>query len=597
MSRMTAFVATTRDKLLISDPCLARLVFASRALLGLVAVAVVGWFLAGSLGFNFSGMMLGVVASHFSLLLARQPARGTRISTSFIMIPGYWLGLILIHAVAGQPALQIVLLPILVGLGFWLQNGRSRLATMIMAAAWIFMFTIYFQAQDGSLIWHLVAVSVSVPIMMVVRFLVWSEDWPVSPSLIQRSHQLILIRAAQRAARSEHRADVLGWLHRSMVPVIQSLTAHPDIDAATRVALIDQRRAVEIELLRAPARGAEIARTLADNPDAGSAEVSHGLPAPESIAEPQDAEAEEKTASAQSSSANISRRRAVQVTAAVLPAALAGFLISPERWPWAVLVAMFMFFGTENSGRLLSKGVQNIVGVIAGVALAIVLSNVLPPMLWLEFAVIMVLTFLAFYLIPVHYAAGMAAVTALIGQALALGGGDIAMLLQLRLSEVLVGAAFGLFAGLCVMPEKASDNVRRACANLLNDVANVLDPDQAGPSAARLRDGLTAAYTAADFGRLSGLLIDGTGMRVALIEMAQLQQLTELYCHLKARSEGEIPAHYLYELARRCRATAEQVINRRRGVFTPLSWPENAGAEFGVLAAIETSVQAIARQG
>jgi len=256
-----------------------------------------------------------------------------------------------------------------------------------------------------------------------------------------------------------------------------------------------------------------------------------------------------------------------------------------------------MFLGTENSGRLLSKGVQNIVGVIAGVALAIVLSNVLPPMLWLGFAVIMMLTFLAFYLIPAHYAAGMAAVTALIGQALALGGGDIAMLLQLRLSEVLVGAAFGLFAGLCVMPEKASDNVRRACANLLNDVANVLDPDQAGPGTARLRDGLAAAYTAADFGRLSGLLIDGTGMRVALIEMAQLQHLTELYRHQKARSEGEIPTHYLYELARRCRATAEQVVNRRREILTPLSWPDNASPELGVLAAIDASVQAIARQG
>lgn len=594
---MTAFIKAARDRLLVSDPCLARLIFASRALLGLVAVAVVGWFLSGSLGFNFSGVMLGVVASHFSLLLARQPARRTRISTSLIMIPGYWLGLILIHGVAGQPALQIVLLPILVGLGFWLQNGRSRLATMIMAAAWIFMFTIYFQAQDGSLIWHLMVVSVSVPIMMVLRFMVWSEDRPVSPSLIQRSHQLILIRAAQRAARSEQIADVLGWLHRSMVPVIQSLEAHPDIDAATRAALLDRRRAVEIELLRAPARGAEIAGMLAENSDAGSVKVSYGLPVLANIAEPQDAEAEEKTASAQSSSANISRRRAVQVTAAVLPAALAGFLISPERWPWAVLVAMFMFLGTENSGRLLSKGVQNIVGVIAGVALAIVLSNVLPPMLWLGFAVIMVLTFLAFYLIPAHYAAGMAAVTALIGQALALGGGDIAMLLQLRLSEVLVGAAFGLFAGLCVMPEKASDNVRRACANLLNDVANVLDPDQAGPGTARLRDGLAAAYTAADFGRLSGLLIDGTGMRVALIEMAQLQHLTELYRHLKARSEGEIPTHYLYELARRCRATAEQVVNRRREILTPLSWPDNASPELGVLAAIDASVQAIARQG
>ncbi|GAA0847829.1 hypothetical protein GCM10009113_24870 [Marinobacter szutsaonensis] len=133
---MPAFVAAAGDRLLLSDPCLARLVFASRALLGLVAAAVVGWFLADSLGFTYAGVMLGVVASHFSLLLARQPARASRIASTLIMIPGYWLGLILIHAVAGQPALQIVLLPIMVGLGFGLQNGHSKLATMIMAFYW-----------------------------------------------------------------------------------------------------------------------------------------------------------------------------------------------------------------------------------------------------------------------------------------------------------------------------------------------------------------------------------------------------------------------------------------------------------------------------
>ncbi|WP_273204578.1 FUSC family protein [Marinobacter subterrani] len=587
---------SVRDTLLLYDPCLVRLIFASRAVLGLALVAVFCWYLAGELGYDLSGVMLGVVSAQFSLLLARQPARATRIITCLIMIPGYWLGLILVHAVAGQPAFQIILLPIMVGLGFWLQNGRSRLATMIMAAAWIFMFTIYFQAQHGPLVWHMAAVGISVPIMMTLRFLVWSEDRPVPPSVILRSHQLILIRAAQRAATAKHRADVLGWLHKSMVPVIRSLTPHPDVDAGTQAALLEQQRAVEIELLRAPDRGAEIAGTLADHPNVGSAPASPAGAAQDRTGDVPEVEAEEKTEPVRSSAAAISRGRAIQVTAAVMPAALAGYLISHERWPWAVLVAMFMFFGTENSGRLLSKGVQNVIGVIAGVALAIVLSTVLPPVLWLEFAVILVLTFLAFYLIPVHYAAGMAAVTALIGQALALGGGDIDVLLQLRLTEVLAGAAFGLFAGLWLMPERASDNVRSACANLLNDVANVLDPDQTGVGPVRLRENLAAAYSAADFGRLAGLLIDGTGMRTALVEMAQLQHLTELYRNLEVRSEEAIPKHYLHELARRCRATAEQVVNRKREVLTPLSWPENAAPGLGILAAIDTSVQSIARQ-
>lgn len=210
--------AGVRDRLLLHDPCFTRLIFASRAVLGLAAVAIIGWLIAREMGHDFSGVMLGVVGAQFSLLLAREPARTGRITTSLFMIPGYWLGLIIVHAVADQPAFQIVILPLMIGLGFWFQNGRSRLATMIIAAAWIFMFTIYFGAQGGLLTWQLLVVSVSILIMIVFRFVIWPEGRPVSPSLIARSHQLILIRAAQRAASSKHRADALGWLHKSMVP-------------------------------------------------------------------------------------------------------------------------------------------------------------------------------------------------------------------------------------------------------------------------------------------------------------------------------------------------------------------------------------------
>lgn len=589
-------LAGIRDTLLLYDPCFTRLIFASRAVLGLAAVAIIGWLLTRETGQDLSGVLLGVAGAQFTLLLAREPSRVTRITTSFLMIPSYWLGLIIVHVVADQPALQIVILPLMVGLGFWLKSSRSRLATMMMAAAWIFMFTIYFGAQDGLLTWHLAAVSVSILIMMAVRFLIWADDKPLSLSLILRSHQLILTGAAHLAAKSNARADLLGWFHKAMVPVIQSLATHPKLDDSSQARLLDQRTAFEIELLGAPASEAEISRILTEKPDVTRADRVTREAVQKDVAEFQRVDVAENAARFSEKWMHSSHRRAIQVTAAVMPAALAGFLISPERWPWAVLVAMFMFFGTENSGRLLSKGVQNVIGVVVGFALAIVLSSILPPIPWLEWATIMALTFLAFYFIPVNYAAGMAAVTALIGQALSLGGGDIGMLLGLRLIEVLAGAAFGIFAGLFVMPERASDNVRRACANLLNDAANVLDPGKTGPDTARLRENLAAAYTAADFGRLAGLLIDGAGMRAALIEMAQLQNLIELYRSRTSQTNQQIPNHYLNELAGQCRTVAEQVVDRRKEVLVPISWPEGGGNEFGILAAIDASVRSIAKQ-
>lgn len=589
-------LAGVRDRLLLHDPCFTRLIFASRAVLGLAAVAIIGWLLAREMGQDLSGVLLSVAGAQFTLLLAREPSRVTRITTSLLMIPGYWLGLIILHLLADQPALQIVILPLMVGLGFGLKSSCSRLATMMMAAAWIFIFTIYFGAQDGLLTWQLVAVSVSILIMMAMRFWIWADDKPLSLSLILRSHQLILTRAAHLAAKSHARADLLGWFHKAMVPVIQSLATHPKLDDSSRAALLDQRTAFEIELLGAPASEAEISRILTEKPDVTRADWFNQEAVQKNVAEPRKGDRAQNEDSFSGKRGHSSHRRAIQVTAAVMPAALAGFVISPERWPWAVLVAMFMFFGTENSGRLLRKGVQNVIGVVVGFVLAIALSSILPAIPWLEWATIMALMFLAFYFIPVNYAAGMAAVTALIGQALSLGGGDIGTLLGLRLIEVLAGATFGIFAGLFVMPERASKNVRRACANLLNDAANVLDPAQTGPDTARLRENLAAAYTAADFGRLEGLLIDGAGMRAALVEMAQLQNLIELYTSRRSHTNQQIPHHYLHELAEHCRTAAAQVVERRKAVLKPISWPEAGGTEFGILAAIEASVRSIAKQ-
>ena len=96
-------VTGVRDRLLLHDPCFTRLIFASRAVLGLAAGAIIGWLLAREMGHDLSGVLLGLAGAQFTLLLAREPSRATRITTSFLMIPGYWLGLIIVHVVADQP--------------------------------------------------------------------------------------------------------------------------------------------------------------------------------------------------------------------------------------------------------------------------------------------------------------------------------------------------------------------------------------------------------------------------------------------------------------------------------------------------------------
>lgn len=84
-------------------------------------------------------------------------------------------------------------------------------------------------------------------------------------------------------------------------------------------------------------------------------------------------------------------------------------------------------------------------------------------------------------------------------------------------------------------------------------------------------------------------------MRAALIEMAQLQNLIELYRSRTSQTNQQIPNHYLNELAGQCRTVAEQVVDRRKVALVPISWPEGGGNEFGILAAIDASVRSIAK--
>lgn len=584
------------ERLLLFDPGLLRLTFSARAVLGLVLVALAGWFVAEQQALALSGVMLGVVASQFTLLMARQPARKKRIITSLVMIPGYWVGLVLIHLLAAHPQLQVLTLPLLIGLGFWLEHNRPQLATAVMATAWIFVFSVYFQAQAGPLLWHMVAATFAVLVMMAVRFLIWRDDRPIRRNLILRSQKLLLIRAAKRAASAHHIADVIGQLHTSIEPIIRSLEDHPDFDSATLKALSDQRFVVETELIQSPERGADIARILLQNCDAGREQISPSMARLHQDFDGHRSEPRAEANPGNNPTAKAAKRRAIQVTAAVALAAVAGFLVSPERWPWAVLVSMFMFFGTESSGRLLSKGLQNVIGVLLGLVLGAFLSYLISPTLWLELTAIMAMTFLAFYLIPVHYALGMAAVTALIALAFTLGGDNISMVLALRAGEVFVGAFFGLAAGLLVMPERGSLRLRRAAAQLLHGIASTLDSDAEAATDEQLRDSLNAVYTAADFGPIEGLFIDGSQMRTVLVELARLQHLASLRRHLPAQSRADIQPDYLRQLAESCRAVAAHILDQKHAAPEPLAWPEGDSHEVKLLAAIDASLTAITMQ-
>jgi len=72
----------------------------------------------------------------------------------------------------------------------------------------------------------------------------------------------------------------------------------------------------------------------------------------------------------QSSGLRPSTRQAIQVSLAAALAIVAGQLVSPTRWFWAVIATFVIFAGTNSWGETLTKGWQRLIGTMLGVRAA-----------------------------------------------------------------------------------------------------------------------------------------------------------------------------------------------------------------------------------
>jgi Fusaric acid resistance protein-like len=163
-------------------------------------------------------------------------------------------------------------------------------------------------------------------------------------------------------------------------------------------------------------------------------------------------------------------RQAVQVAAATTGAIIAGELISPSRWYWAVITAFIVFAGTTSRGDVLSRGSQRVVGtiggVLAGMGLAVVVGGDALPALILLFLCV----FLALYLVRVSQALMAFWITAVLALLYGLIGQFSVETLLVRIEETVAGAAMGMLAGYLILPQ----GTRAAFGDALDDVVAAL---------------------------------------------------------------------------------------------------------------------------
>ena len=172
---------------------------------------------------------------------------------------------------------------------------------------------------------------------------------------------------------------------------------------------------------------------------------------------------------------DMTSRQAIQVALAGALAIVAGRMLDPTRYYWAVIAAFIMFTGTATRSETFLKGVNRVLGTLVGLVAAIWLAQLTAGNTALVLVVIVASMFLGFYLIRLSYAFMIFFITIMIGQLYTVLNMFSDALLVLRLEETAIGAAAGFLVALVVTPLGTRQTVRAARNALLDALAELLD--------------------------------------------------------------------------------------------------------------------------
>ncbi len=197
--------------------------------------------------------------------------------------------------------------------------------------------------------------------------------------------------------------------------------------------------------------------------------VSAEVPEVTAAGEPGDDDAGESQAWPSSSA-----RQAIQVGVATSLAIVAGELISPSRWYWAVITAFVVFANTSSRGEILSRGWQRILGTLAGVLTGIGLAVAVGGNTVASLVMLVVCLFFGLYLMRVSQGLFVFWVTAVLALLYGLLGRFSVGVLVLRLEETAAGATIGIAVAFLVLPSSTRGTVSGYVEDFLSDLDDLL---------------------------------------------------------------------------------------------------------------------------
>ncbi len=167
-------------------------------------------------------------------------------------------------------------------------------------------------------------------------------------------------------------------------------------------------------------------------------------------------------------------RQAIQATLATALASMVGYAISPERWYWASLTAFLIFAGASR-GETLQRAFTRVVGTAGGLATGFVVAYVLSGHKSVEWALVIACVFFGVYGARLAFGFWTATLfSAMIAILFDVIGQFSLHILVLRLEETAIGAVIGALVSAYVLPTSTRATVRKALADLLATMSQVL---------------------------------------------------------------------------------------------------------------------------
>ncbi|MDD4867273.1 MAG: FUSC family protein, partial [Mycobacterium sp.] len=153
-------------------------------------------------------------------------------------------------------------------------------------------------------------------------------------------------------------------------------------------------------------------------------------------------------------------RQAIQVSVAASLAIVAGEVVSPARWYWAVIAAFVIFAGTNSWGETLTKGWQRLAGTALGVPCGMVVATLVSGKTVVSVLLVFVCLFCAFYFMTVSYSLMILWITTMLALLYGLLGEFSVDVLLLRIEETALGAVIGVGVAILVLPTNTRTAIR-----------------------------------------------------------------------------------------------------------------------------------------